>query len=447
MFRRSFMKVIASVLVAAIVPTAFLFNPIVRADEGADAAAIINATIASGAHRCNVDAPRAGNVFLQLMGTFDSTSKDSILSQINSIRLEACQNGLPDPRNRGRALTMADYVPIKWSSGLEEMAMLRAAEASYTLHHVKITGEDCWNSSYNVASFGEVLAWGGGINAGISMWNAERSSWISGNGNYGHFAQIINPSNTYCAFAGFNNTAVGEFTSQGGLDESKINVAQYNSQLAEIGSSFVSGVTLSSTTGSFYIGQTGRAIASGTISAAGYSKRHTYTNIRILPSQFWCNDGNLLTIDGAGNATGKAPGMVGVCCRIAGVTYESSVRVTDASGISGFATRLYSVALNRAPDQTGLDYWTQRLSSRQTTGAQAAYGFFFSAEFQNANLSNEEFILRLYRTFLNRDPDNGGYAYWLQRIADGASRQDVFYGFTGSAEFAGICASAGITPN
>ena len=447
MFRKSIIKMIASVLVAAIVPTAFLFNPSVRADEGADAAAIINAALASGAHRCNVDAPRSGNVFIQLMGTFDGTSKDSILSQVNSIRLEACQNGYPDPRNRGRALTMADYVPLKWSSGLEEMAMLRAAEATYTLHHVKITGEDCFNSSYNVASFGEVLAWGGGINAGISMWNAEKPGWISGNGNSDHYAMIINPSNTYCAFSAFNNTSAGEFTSQGGLDESKINVAQYNSQLAEIQAAFVSMVTLASTSGSFLIGQNSRAIAVCTIQAAGYKKRHIYTNIRVLPSSFWCNNGNMLTLDGAGNATGKAPGMVGVCCRIAGVTYESSVRVTDGAGIRGFASRLYSIALNRAPDQAGLDYWTQRLSTRAVSGAEVAYGFFFSAEFQNANLSNEEFILRLYRTFLDRDPDNGGYAYWLQRIADGASRQEVFYGFTGSAEFAGICASAGINPN
>ena len=446
MLRRSLMKLVASFLVAAIVPTALLFNPTVRADEGADAAAIINSAIASGAHRCNGDAPRTGNVFIQLMGSFDATGKQTIIDQINSFRLEACQNGYPDPRNRGRGLTMADYVPIRWSSGLEEMAMLRAAEASYTLHHIKITGEDWVNSSYSVASFGEVIAWGGGINAGLSMWYSEKTAWVSGSGTNEHYQQLINPSYAYCAVSAFNNTAVGEFTSQGGLDESKVNVAQYNSQLAEIQSSFVTNVVVTSPSGSFYINQPSRAIAVGTISAAGYRKRHDYSNVRIIPSTFWGNDGNILTIDGAGNATGKAPGMVGVSCKIGGVTYTSSIRVVEGSGIRGFAERLYSVALNRSPDQAGLDYWSQRLADRNVTGTQAAYGFFFSAEFQNANLSNEEFILRLYRTFLNRDPDNGGYAYWLQRMADGDSRSDVFYGFSGSAEFASLCAAAGITP-
>ena len=133
-------------------------------------------------------------------------------------------------------------------------------------------------------------------------------------------------------------------------------------------------------------------------------------------------------------------------CKYNGVAYCASVRVNDGSLVRNFASRLYSVALNRAPDSVGLDYWTNRLASRQITGTQAAYGFFFSQEFLNTNMSNEEYVTRLYRTFLDRDPEAQGYHYWLTRLADGASRRDVFYGFSGSAEFAGICAYAGINP-
>jgi len=447
MLRNTIKKIIATVLIAAVLPVSALMPISSRADDAIDSAAIIADAIANGAHRCNVNAPRSGNVFMQLMGTFDTTSKEAILNQINSYRLEACQNGYPDPRNRGRGLTMADYVPLRWSRGLEEMAMLRAAEATYTCHHIKTTGEDCWRSSYDVASFAEVLAWGGNIPGGISLWYSERSAWLSGSTSISaHYAALINPSNTYCGIAGFNNTQAGEFTNQSGLDESKIDVSQYNSQLAEIGAAYVSGVAVTVPAGSCMIGSTTKLAAVGTISVQGYSKRLTYTGIRILPTTWWSGAPGMVSVDNVGNATGIVSGMASVYCKYNGVAYCGTVRVNDGTLVRNFASRLYSVALNRAPDSVGLDYWTNRLASRQITGTQAAYGFFFSQEFLNTNMSNEEYVIRLYRTFLDRDPEAQGYNYWLTRLADGASRRDVFYGFSGSAEFAGICAYAGINP-
>ena len=440
-------KFIATALIAAIIPTAAFAPSIVMADDTVDSAAIIADAIAGGAHRCNVNAPRSGNVFLQLMGTFDTTSKEAILNQINSYRLEACQNGYRDPRNPARGLTMADYVPLRWSRGLEEMAMLRAAEATYTNFHLKLTGEDCWNSSYDVASFGEILAWGGNIPGGIALWYSEKASWNQGfASSAGHYSQMINPSYTCCGVAGFNNTQACEFSNQSGVDESKINVSQYNSQLAEVRMVDVSSIAVTVPSGNCLVGSTTKVAATCSISVLGYNKRYSYSGVRLLPTTWWSGTPNMVTVDNVGNATGIMPGMANVCCKVNGVTYASTVRVGDGSLVRNFASRLYSVALNRAPDQTGLDYWTNRLASREITGTQAAYGFFFSAEFTNTNMSNEEYVRRLYRTFLDRDPEPAGYNYWLTRMADGASRTEVFYGFSGSAEFAGICAYAGINP-
>ena len=78
------------------------------------------------------------------------------------------------------------------------------------------------------------------------------------------------------------------------------------------------------------------------------------------------------------------------------------------------------------------------------SGTEAAYGFFFSKEFKDKNLSDEEFIKRLYKTFMDRDPDSAGFNDWKGRLANGASREDVFYGFANSTEFGNICASYGI---
>lgn len=447
MFIGRLKKIIATVLAAAIIPAAVYAPSVVRADDTVDSAAIIADAIAGGAHRCNVNAPRSGNVFIQLMGSFDATSSDVILNQLNSYRLEACQNGYRDPRNPGRGLTMADYVPLHWSRGLEEMAMLRAAEATYTNHHLKTTGEDFYSSSYDVASFGEALAWGGNIAGGLAQWYAEKPAYCSGHTSSSeNYAQIINPSYTHCGVAGFSNTQAIEFTTQSGLDESKVNVSAYNSQLAEVHALNVTDITIICPTGSVLVGSTNRLTASGSISVLGYNKRYSYSGVRILPTTFWTNTPSFFTVDNVGNASGHCPGMGNVFCKINGVTYSATIRVGDGTLVRNFATRLYSVALNRTPDQAGLDYWTNRLAARQITGTQAAYGFFFSAEFQNANLSNEQYIQRLYQTFLGRDPEPAGYNYWLTRMADGATRTEVFYGFSGSAEFAGICAYAGINP-
>ncbi len=112
--------------------------------------------------------------------------------------------------------------------------------------------------------------------------------------------------------------------------------------------------------------------------------------------------------------------------------------------IKAFADRLYSTCLGRPADQGGLDYWAGELANMKVTGTSAAHGFFFSKEFVEQNLDNAEFIKRLYRTFMGREFDQGGFDYWMGRFASGASREDVFRGFAQSNEFGEICASYGI---
>ena len=58
------------------------------------------------------------------------TEAEAVLQRINAIRQEACQEGVPNPQNPSEALTMDDYKPLQWSSDLEYMARIRAAEAS-----------------------------------------------------------------------------------------------------------------------------------------------------------------------------------------------------------------------------------------------------------------------------------------------------------------------------
>ena len=49
-----------------------------------------------------------------LHGSYINDVQNAI-NRVNAIRKEACNEGVPDPRNSSRNLTPSDYVPIQWS--------------------------------------------------------------------------------------------------------------------------------------------------------------------------------------------------------------------------------------------------------------------------------------------------------------------------------------------
>ena len=112
--------------------------------------------------------------------------------------------------------------------------------------------------------------------------------------------------------------------------------------------------------------------------------------------------------------------------------------------VVAFATRLYTTCLGRAPESGGLNYWSQELANVRVTGTNAAMLFFFSSEFVNANYDDAEYVTRLYRTFMGREPDQAGFDFWVNALKTGRDRKSVFLGFAGSAEFAQKCLEAGI---
>ena len=56
------------------------------------------------------------------------------------------------------------------------------------------------------------------------------------------------------------------------------------------------------------------------------------------------------------------------------------------------------------------------------------------------------FLNRLYLTFMDRESDADGKAYWMQFLKEGHSRLEVVYGFTRSPEFVEKCIEARILP-
>ena len=115
-----------------------------------------------------------------------------------------------------------------------------------------------------------------------------------------------------------------------------------------------------------------------------------------------------------------------------------------AEGANSFATRLYTCCLNRAPEDGGLKYWGLALTNYEKSGYEAALFFFTSDEFKNLKTSNEEYVTRLYTTFMDREPETDGFNYWVGELKNGESRDDVLVSFAESEEFTNICKTYGI---
>lgn len=111
----------------------------------------------------------------------------------------------------------------------------------------------------------------------------------------------------------------------------------------------------------------------------------------------------------------------------------------DDTAVRDFVNRLYTLVLAREADEIGLESWTDTLIKKKSNGVDIGYGFVFSDECKEKNLSNEEFVEILYNTFMNRASDAGGKASWVSQLDAGVEREKVFAGFIYSVEFADIC--------
>lgn len=108
--------------------------------------------------------------------------------------------------------------------------------------------------------------------------------------------------------------------------------------------------------------------------------------------------------------------------------YDASSRVA----------RLYSAYFLRSPDPLGLYGWTDALSTRQLSLDQVSDRFAASDEFRARYglLSNREFVRRLYLNVLEREPDVTGWNGWTNALDTGSlTRGRVMVGFSESAEF------------
>ncbi|MGN0667389.1 MAG: DUF4214 domain-containing protein [Huintestinicola sp.] len=125
-------------------------------------------------------------------------------------------------------------------------------------------------------------------------------------------------------------------------------------------------------------------------------------------------------------------------------TYVSAENRDKNEKLTAYVSRMYTKALNRKYDIKGLNNHTGRYIAGTRDAKGIAHDFIFSAEFLRCDLSDDAFINTMYATFFDRDPDATGKANWTARMNSGWTREQVFDGFTSSAEFKTLVAGFGI---
>ena len=176
----------------------------------------------------DVSKPSSGCVFIAMDGEYVSGAKAAV-KRINEIRYEACKQGV---KMNGRKLTLKDYVPIKWSAGLEKIARIRAAESSITMYHQRLNGKSVFSFKYPGSGWvtSEVIAWNWSdeMTPAIEQWYREKRDYVSGKPGAvtGHYTSMIDPNNRYIGMATFisktapyRNTTVAQFMSGGSQSE------------------------------------------------------------------------------------------------------------------------------------------------------------------------------------------------------------------------------------
>ncbi len=128
-----------------------------------------------------------------------------------------------------------------------------------------------------------------------------------------------------------------------------------------------------------------------------------------------------------------------------GGTQKPTVNINPTEDTYAFVERMYTKAFKRSSDSGGLEYWAGLLANYTTTGEAVALEFFMSPEMESYNLSDEEFLERLYLTFMDRESEADGRAFWLNEMKT-MSRREVVQCFAKSEEFRLKCIKARILP-
>ena len=238
-------------------------------------------------------------------------------------------------------LTLSDYKPIKWSSALEYIARIRAAEATVVLAHERPNNENFFTStltSNGQKSYSENLAWNGGKSmlSGIEQWYKEKSDWVNKTGKTtGHYTSMINPDYNYVAVATFynpdaayKNATSAEFSHKKGLDETMNEMAGECIQTLEVKDSYLS-LKLPVNNTSIKAGENTQAQANAVITNPSAIMHGETCEASLIGDITWTSSNKqVATVDKDGKITGIDYGTATITAKSGTLSQTIMVNVT-----------------------------------------------------------------------------------------------------------------------
>jgi len=116
---------------------------------------------------------------------------------------------------------------------------------------------------------------------------------------------------------------------------------------------------------------------------------------------------------------------------------DKDVALISVDNTGGQLFRLYQAAFGRNPDEPGLDFWTQQIDGGGATLAGITGAFLASAEYQKlyGGLANRDLVVKYYEHILHRAPDQAGLDFWTDALDRKiATRGEVLAGISESPE-------------
>lgn len=294
--------------------------------------------------------PSEGCVFITVKGEY-KTEAAAAIKRINQIRYEACREGVV---LNGQKLTLSDYVPIKWSAGLEKIARIRAAESSYIIGHERMNGKSVFDFDYPSGGYvtGEVLAWNwsDGMLMGIEQWYDEKSDYVNNvqGAVTGHYTAMIKPTNNYIGIgtfinenAPYRNTTAAQFMNGSGLSETKAKATGVCYATVEVLKSKITAIKVSGKSTIDRAQKTTLTLAATT----------TYTGTakhRVTAGASWkSSNTSVATVSSKGVVTGLKKGSAKITATVGGKSSTFTVNVTGTCAHS-YSGKIVSRATAKA---------------------------------------------------------------------------------------------------
>ena len=126
--------------------------------------------------------------------------------------------------------------------------------------------------------------------------------------------------------------------------------------------------------------------------------------------------------------------------------YETAEIYVTYRKVYYFISSFFYNFLDREPSTEELTYWVNLLINKEKTFLDFGENIILNEEFNNKKISNSDFIILVYKTLLNREPDKKGYVFWLNSLENGMSFEHLFEKIVKSPEFKRICESYKIEP-